>query len=265
MTTTLTIGILTLNEEKRIAACLQSAAFADQIILLDSGSSDQTLAIAKEIKDAGMAHLEIYSSADWQGFAIQRNRLLTYATGDFIFFLDADELITPAVQHEIQSHVQAGTDGIGVIQWNQVAYGRELTLFKSTGGVQRLFKRRSIVQFEGVVHEGAVTEPAQLPHYLLKARLPHYSRETIHDSLLKLAQYSHLGALKRKADGKTGGVLRGMVSGLGSFVRLYFLRRGFLCGAEGFLFCVMVALESFFRYVALKYDADTLDKSVKRS
>ena len=77
-------------------------------------------------------------------------------------------------------------------------------------------------------------------------------------SLNKLAQYVQLGAAKRAQAGKTGGVLRGLASGFAIFLRLYVFRRGFLCGAEGFLFCFFIALECFFRYAALKYDVNDL-------
>jgi hypothetical protein len=136
---------------------------------------------------------------------------------------------------------------------------------KSTGGVERLFKRSTIVSFEGVVHEGAVTEPANLSVHTLTHKLKHYSRDSVHDSLLKLAQYAQLGALKRKNSGKKGGIVRGFFSGFASFIRLYFFGRGFLHGSAGFLFSLLVALECFFRYVELKYDFNDLNKPSKRS
>lgn len=256
---TLTIGILTLNEAKRITSCINSASFADEIIVFDSGSSDQTTTLATQ------AGAKVYANADWQGFAEQRNRLLNHATGDYIFFLDADEEITPELQREITAAVTQGLQAVWEVQWSQVAFGRALTKMKSTGGVQRLFQRQTIVSFEGVVHEGAHTQPAHLPVHTFKGKLRHYSRETIHDSLLKLAQYAQLGALKRKQSGKRGGIWRGFFSGVSNFIRLYIFGRGFLCGAAGFLYCLFVALECYFRYVALKYDATTLNSSVKRS
>ena len=94
----LTVAVLTLNEEKRIRACLQSASFADQLLVVDSGSTDATVQIAKEMG------AEVYVYPDWQGFAVQRNRLLKHATGDYIFFLDADEEMSPDFQKEVQAY-----------------------------------------------------------------------------------------------------------------------------------------------------------------
>jgi hypothetical protein len=82
----------------------------------------------------------------------------------------------------------------------------------------------------------------------------HHSRETVYGGLLKMAQYAQLGAVRRVQAGRRGGVLRGLASALSNFIRFYVLRRGFLCGAQGFLFCLLVALECFFRYVIIKYD-----------
>lgn len=257
----LTVGILTLNEEKRIASCIASAKFADQIVVIDSGSSDRTREIAASLG------AEVYDYPDWQGFAVQRNRVLLHAHGEYIFYLDADEVIPSGMQAEIEAVIGTGKDEIWEIQWNQVAFSKPLTLMKSTGGIPRMFKTKSIQGFSGLVHEHAVMNDAdevKRPVKIFKARLLHYSRESILGSLNKLAQYVQLGAAKRAQSGETGGVLRGMASGLAIFLRMYIFRRGFLCGAEGFLFCFFIALECFFRYAALKYDGDQLRVTARR-
>lgn len=256
---TLTIGILTLNEARRIGACLRSAAFADQVLVVDSGSRDRTVEIAREMG------AEVQVHPDWQGFAEQRNRVLRHARGDWIFFLDADEVITPALQKELLAVVQANVPAVWEVSWEQVAYGQSLARMRSSGGIPRLFVRSLLLGFDGVVHEGARLARTDLPVYRLKARLPHYSRETIHDSLVKLAQYVQLGAFKRAAAGKQGGVARGLASGLANFTRLYLFHRGFLCGRAGFLHCLFVGLECFFRYVALDVDREHLKVPASRS
>ena len=255
---TLCVGILAMNEARRIEACIVSAGFADQVLVIDSGSSDDT----REIAARAGAEVHVYDH--WEGFATQRNRLLTHVRTRYIFFLDADELITPPLRDEILSLVATDRPVRGAVLWNQVAYGRPLTAMKSTGGVERLFRTDTLLRFEGVVHEGAVLEPSTIPVTTLRHRLLHTSRETVYESLLKLAQYVQLGAAKRAAAGKRGGVLRGFGSALAIFIRLYIFRRGFLCGAEGFLFCFFIALECFFRYAALKYDQSLLQSAARR-
>jgi glycosyltransferase involved in cell wall biosynthesis len=255
----LTVGILTLNEAKRIASCINSAKFADQIVVVDSGSKDQTREIAASLG------AEVHSYPDWQGFAVQRNRVLQHAKGEYVFFLDADEEMQPAMHAEIEAVLAAGKDEIWEVQWNQVAFGKPLTLMKSTGGIPRMFKTQSIREFTGLVHEKAEMHQGSRPVRRFQTRLLHYSRESIYGSLNKLAQYVQLGSTKRAQAGKTGGVLRGVASGLAIFLRLYVFRRGFLCGAEGFLFCFFIALECFFRYAAIKYDRNGLNSLAQRS
>jgi glycosyltransferase involved in cell wall biosynthesis len=255
---TLCIAILTLNEERRIKKCIQSAQFADQIIVADSGSTDNTAALATAMGAA------VYSHPDWQGFGEQRTRLFKHCSADYIFFLDADEAIPPELEREITDIVRSGASGVWEVLWNQVAYGKPLTRMKSTGGIPRLFRADNLIGYEGLVHEAAVLRDKTVPVYKLKARLFHYSRETIYGSLQKLAQYAQLGALKRAKRGKTGGVLRGFASALANFLQLYIFRRGFLCGPEGFLFCFFIALECFFRYAMIEYDKGILNESAKR-
>ena len=254
----LCIGILTLNEAKNITRCIHSASFADQVLVIDSGSSDSTCELARELG----AEVHVYD--DWKGFGEQRNRLLKHCRTDYIFFLDADEEITPRLRNEITQAVNNDQDIIYEILWEQVAYGKRLKHMSTTGGLRRFFKVDSIDAFDGVVHEGARMKGGDRPVRQFKTRLLHYSRESIHGSILKLAQYAHLGAVKRAEKQRRGGILRGLISGFAGFIRLYILRRGFMDGPEGFLFCFFVALESFFRYVALEYDKESLDVLVKR-
>ena len=255
---TLTIGILTLNEEDNIKACISSASFADQVIVVDSGSTDRTTAIACE------QGAQVYRYDDWQGFAVQRNRLLAHATGDYVFFLDADEVISPAFREELQAIVQSGTEAIWMVRWRMVAFGQELCFFRALSKVERLFRRDQITGWTGVVHEEAVLRNPQVARQVLRTPLLHHSRETVRASLDKMTQYAMLGAAKRAASGQRGGVWRGLASGSAMFFRMYVVRLGFLCGGAGFLYCLFIALEAFFRYAALHYDRDALSERVGR-
>lgn len=255
---TLTIAVMTLNEAAQIEACLRSARFADQLLVLDSGSTDNTVPLARQ------CGAEVHTNADWQGFAEQRNRLIELSRGDWIFFLDADEVVSPELALEIQALVTQDANLVGHVAWLQMAFGQPLTHMRSGDGLPRLFPRRELIRFDGVVHEGAALHHPDTPHHPLSHRLEHHSRRTVHQSLLKLAQYAQLGAVKRAAAGKKGGVARGVASGLASFIRLYIFHRGFLCGRAGFLHCLLVALESFFRYTALAVDRDHLNQPARR-
>ncbi len=257
-TPTLSIAVLTLNEAHQLADCLQSAQFADQLLVIDSGSTDGTPDLAARLG------ARVHAYPDWQGFAEQRNRALSHCHSDWVLFLDADEVIPPQLALEIQAVVAHNRPGVYSLAWTQVAYGRTLTHMRAGKGQPRLFPRQQILHFKGVVHEGAVMNNPALPRTTLQHRLLHHSRRTIHQSLLKMAQYAQLGAMKRAQAGKRGGLIRGTASGLAAFVRTYIVQRGFTGGREGFLYCLTVALESFFRYVALAVDRDQLTTPAAR-
>ena len=244
---TLGVAVLTLNEAQRIEACLRSAAFADQIVVVDSGSSDDTCERATALG----AQVQLHPA--WQGFGVQRTRALEHLHTDYVFFLDADEEITPALQAEILRAVVSGEDATWRVWWDEVAFGRALTRMKPRGGIQRLFRRSTLERFDGVVHEAAVLRHS-VPDHAFRSRLLHHSRPTVYGSLRKLAQYVQLGSNKRRAQGKKGGVWRGLLMGTVVFLRVYLFQRAFLCGGPGFLYSQFIALETFFRYAALRYD-----------
>lgn len=147
MTPTLTVAVLAFNEAHRIAQCLGSARFADQVVVVDSGSTDGTVELARSLG------AEVHSYPDWQGFAVQRNRLLAHATGDYVFFLDADEVIGPEFQQELQAIVRSNQQATWAVRWRMVAFGRELRHFRSPSKSERLFVRRMVREYVGVVHE----------------------------------------------------------------------------------------------------------------
>lgn len=255
---TLTIGILTKNEERLIENCICSALFADEVIVIDSGSTDKTIQIANRLG------VKTFVSEDWQGFAVQRNRLLSHVNSDYIFFLDADEIITPELRHEIQTIVASQESAVWSVMWTVVAYGHTLHHFKSNTSMERLFPRHLIACYEGVVHEEALLTQQRVVRHTLSHRLLHHSRQSIKASLEKLTQYAMLGAAKRFAKGKSGGILRGIGSAIASFLKTYIVQRGIFDGGPGFLYCYFIALECFFRYVALKYDKASLTNEIVR-
>lgn len=252
----LTIAIMALNEARHIGPCVRSAAFADQVLVLDGGSTDDTVKIAQA------EGAEVHVASDWKGFAEQRNRQLQHVQGDYVFFLDADEEIPDELATELCGIVASGASGYWEVKWLQVAFGRPLHRMDSTA-VKRLFRRDDLLGFEGVVHERPMLNKPMEPR-VLRARLTHHSMETVHASLIKIAQYAQLGAVKRYRTGRVGGIWRGGLSAITNFVRFYVLRRGFLCGSQGFLYCLFLSLECFFRYVALRYDREHLEILAKR-
>jgi glycosyltransferase involved in cell wall biosynthesis len=256
--TNLTIAVLALNEASMITSCLESASFAEQILVIDSGSSDDTMLIARSLG------AEVHSYADWQGFAIQRNRALEHCRQDYVFFLDCDEIIPANLAKEILEIVKQGMVNRGLIRWDDFVFGKRLQGIHQTKGVARLFKIHDILEFRGQVHESAVLKAPEITH-VFNTKLIHYSRRTVYQSLLKLAQYSQLAAISLRKSKKNIGVLAGLMHAIPRFLKLYFIKMSFLSGAEGFLYSLFIALEVFFKYCAARYDNDsTANNPVQR-
>lgn len=254
---TLTVSVLTKNETHQIHRCLQSASFADEILVIDNGSVDDTVELARAMG----AKVHLYP--EWKGFAVQRNYQLQHATSDYLMLLDSDEEITPQLKDEILQLMVAGSDKLHGFPALEVAYGTPLKHMRARTLPNRFFKRSLVQSFAGIVHEHPVTrEPCEKA--VFHNKLIHYSRTSVYGSLRKLAQYAMLGASKRKDDPQRAGVLRGLGSALASFLNNYIFRLGFTGGGAGFLFCLFVALEGFFRYAALEYDKDQLGQIVQR-
>lgn len=239
---TLSVIIITKNEARNIRACLETVAWADEIIVVDSGSTDDTVAISREFTP----HVHI---TDWPGFGLQKNRALDYASKDWVLSLDADERVTPELRAEIEQAMRAAD-----------AEGYEIPRLSSFCGrfmrhsgwypdyVLRLFKRGSARFSDSLVHERLILEGTTAR---LRSNLLHYSFEDLESVLRKMDQYSTAGAQMQFQRGRKitlpGAVLRGMWS----FVRSYILRGGILDGSEGFLLAVSNAEGTYYRYVKL--------------
>ncbi len=254
----LAIVVLTRNEARRLPDCLQSARFAERLLVVDSGSTDDTVAIAHA------QGAQVVQHDDWQGFGVQRTRALAHCQGArYFLFLDADEIVSPALREEIRAVVASGAAAAWRLQWVQVAFGRTLSGVVSAPGMPRLIHAASLLGFDGAVHERALLREGT-PVHALREKLHHHSYDSVQTSLQKLHQYALLGAAKRAAQGRRGGVVRGLASALALFLRIYLLRGAFRHGGAGFLYCYVLAQEAFFRYAALEYDRPWLSNHVER-
>ncbi len=241
----LSVIVITKNEAARIEACLASVAFADEWIVVDSQSSDDT---ADRARRAGA---QVLSFADWPGFGAQKQRALDRASGRWVLSIDADERVTP----ELAASIRAAVVGEG----GPVAY--ELSRLSSFGGrwirhgdwypdrVLRLFRRDQGRFSADRVHERVMVEggaPGRLDGELLHDTMP-----TLADALAKMNRYSSESAAQRAAAGQRGGLGSAIVHAGWAFLRGYVLRRGFLDGAAGFAVATYVAEGTFWRYLKI--------------
>lgn len=242
---TVSATIITKNEEDHIAECLKSARLvADEIIVLDSGSTDRTVEIAKQYAD-------ILEVTDWPGFGVQKQRALEKATGDWVLSLDADERITPELAREINHRLADPDADAYKLPWAVTIYGARLDFGRSGRAPLRLFRREGVRFSDALVHE-RILIPEGRKTRTLRGRLTHYTHRDFGHSLEKSAKYAWLGSLEKHRKGKkTRTMIYPTLRGLMTFVQVYFIRFGFLDGAVGYLTAVTYAQVTFNKYAGL--------------
>lgn len=245
MKPTLSVIIIVKNEEHDIRVCLESVAWADEIIVLDSGSVDNTLSIVKEYTD------NIYISTDWQGFGVQKNRALVHASCDWVLSLDADEHVSDALHQEIENAIQS----VGPVIYKLPRLSSYCGKFIRHSGwwpdyVTRLFKRGEASFSNDLVHERLVFQGEAAK---LTAPLLHVTYKDLDEVISKINQYSTLGAINSYQKGKRGGLTSAIAHGFWAFVRTYIFRAGFLDGAEGLMLAISNAEATYYRYLKLFY------------
>jgi glycosyltransferase involved in cell wall biosynthesis len=237
----LSVIIITKNEEQNMRGCLESASWADEIIVVDSGSNDNTVAICNELGAKALV-------MDWPGFGPQKNRALALATGDWVLSLDADERVSSELRSEIQSAIANPGDAVAFRVPRSSSYcGR---IMRHSGWwpdyVTRLFKRGCARFSDDPVHERLIVEGTTAT---LRQPLLHEAFRDLEQVLQKLNGYSSAGAVMLLQRGRKATLASAVGHGLWTFIRTYFLHAGFLDGREGFMLAVSNAEGTYYRYL----------------
>ncbi|WP_447956818.1 glycosyltransferase family 2 protein [Vreelandella sp. EE7] len=232
------------NEAHHLRACLETLAWADEIVVLDAGSLDETCAIAREFTD------NVNVNADWQGFGVQRQRAEALAQGDWILMIDADERVTDELRESIENAVKAppAVYALSRLSW---CFGR---FIRHSGWypdrVLRLYPKGQAAYNAALVHEKLVV-PEALSVEPLSGDLLHYTYRDVRHYLEKSAHYADAWAEQRAALGKKASIGQGVAHGLGCFIKMYLLKAGFLDGRQGLLLAILSAHSTFNKYAAL--------------
>lgn len=251
---TISAIVITKNEAKDIRDCLESIKWVDEIVVLDSGSKDDTLSICHEYTT------RVYQT-DWPGFGLQKNRALKKATGDWILSIDADERVPEALKQEIQQAIQQ-TELIGFHLPRQSYYcGRAIKHLRDwrRDAPLRLIKKGCGEFSDDIVHERIIPQ-GKTSH--LQSKLIHLSYQDLEEVLEKVNRYSSDVATLKFKKGKKGGLGKALLHGIWSFLRAYVFGLGFLDGREGFILSVSNAETSYYRYIKLMYlhEKETTEK-----
>lgn len=241
----LSVTLITLNEVSSIGPVLDSVAFADEIIVLDSGSTDGTIELCRE------KGVRVEINSDWQGFGVQKNRALALAKGEWVLSIDADEVVSPLLAKEIQTKIM---NQESYIAWMIPRASSYCGHVMRHGGwwpdyVLRLFKREGARFSDDMVHERLISAKGQIGR--LSHPLQHNTYESLEEVIQKVNRYSSEGAAQAFKAGKRTHFHAAIVHGLWAFFRTYFLRLSFLDGSFGLMLAVSNAEATYYRYLKL--------------
>jgi glycosyltransferase involved in cell wall biosynthesis len=235
--------VITLNVEQRIEACLSSLSFADEIIVVDSGSTDRTIEIAKQFTD----HVQI---TEWTGYAEAKQFALDKAAGDWVLWVDADERIPEPLAKEIMEIIQSQTAHGGFRVARKAFF---LGRWMKHGGwypgyVVRLFRRESGRFNTARVHESLIVDGSI---GTLREPMFHYTDDSLIHYFSKFNKYTTLAAEDLHERGKWAGIADLLFRPLHMFFKMYVFRLGLLDGIEGFLLAVFSSSYVFVKYAKL--------------
>ena len=247
--TKLTVSVITHNENAHIAAALQSVSWADEIVVIDSHSTDGTI-------DTARRYATSVEERDWLGYGGQKNYAADRASNDWILSIDADERVTPELAAEIQDVMRRGPKPPGYLVTRVAHYlGRWI---RSTDWYPdyhlRLYDRRAARWSERKVHEsvevgGVAKGGKRLPR--LRGELLHYPYRSMSDHLRKIDTYTTLAAQQWDAEGKRATALQALIYPRLAFFRNYILRQGFKDGQTGLVVSLLNSHYVFLKYAKL--------------
>ena len=244
---TLSLVMICKNESKHLKACLDTVHdIVDEIIVLDSGSTDNTRQIAESFG------AKWFVNTNWQGFGKQRQIAQSYATGDYVLVLDADERLEQPLRQAICDvlHSPLQTDKVFSVARVNTFCGVEVQpRFWYTDKLARLYANQAFCYNDLQVHESL--DQKGVPSVVLKGFLPHITNDNLHHFLVKNIRYSHDWASEKHIKGKRIGVIGMVLRSCFSFIREYFLRADFSSGAYGYILAVASLGYTLDKYVML--------------
>jgi len=241
---TLSVIVITKNEERNIRSCLKSVQWADEIIVVDAGSLDRTVDIAKEFTQ------KIFSRP-WDGYSAAKNFGLTQCTSEWIISLDADERVTPELQKEILDRLTSVDQKVTALSMPRRAnfLGKWINHCGwYPGYVTRVFRRSAGRFTEEKVHERLEIYGETIP---LHSDLLHYTDPDLRHYIEKFNKYTSLAAEEMAVHKKRFMLIQLIVNPAWVFLKMYILRFGFLDGIPGLILCVLSANYVFTKYAKL--------------
>ncbi len=239
---TLSIIIAAKNEARRIRSCVESAAFADEVLVLDSGSQDDTAAQARSA--GATVHV-----TDWPGYGPQQQRGIQLATGDWVLSLDADELISVSLRDEILSVIQKPDFDAYRLPRHSSFCGEFIEHSGWRPDYTLRLVRRDLAGFTDHFLHAHMTVDGSTGD--LRSPLLHYSYMDLDDVLEKLSRYSKGAALDLQARNVSSTLTKAVLKGVWAFFRTYFLKLGFMDGRMGLVLAIYNSHTTYYKYLRL--------------
>lgn len=229
----LSVVVITKNEENFITDAINSSLFADEVLILDSGSTDKTCEIAKELG------AKVFQQK-WLGFGAQKNKAVDLASNDWVFVLDSDERITTELQEEILKILEnPSADGFFVARLNNF-FGKDI----KTCGLYPDYSIRLFNKNKGKFNEVPVHESVQMQTKAkhLKNHMIHLAYDSLDEFIQKQNRYSSLNHKKKS-------LFKAIVNPYWTFFKLFILKKGFLDGWHGFVIAKLYSQYTFWKYI----------------
>ena len=240
----LSVSIITKNEAANLTGCLESVAFAGQVVVVDSGSDDGTPEIARGFG------CDVFIE-DWKGFGRQKQAAIDRCREPWVLVLDADERIPPETQAAIRGVVSSGGEaaqGYSFPRKNffQGRWVRHMGWWPDR--ITRLFRRGMGRMTDVPVHEAVEVDGRVVP---LESPIEHFTESRLSEVLKKIDRYSTLAAEEAFREGRRSSVWGALARAELTFIQNYVLRLGFLDGSQGLVLSVTDAVNKFFKYAKL--------------
>jgi glycosyltransferase involved in cell wall biosynthesis len=236
-------AVITKNESDNLADCLESLSWADEIVIVDSGSTDDTVEIAEKYTN------KVYVET-WRGQGAQKNRAIELAQGPWIFSIDADERVPARLAADIRKAIAGNPECVFSVRRKNMYQDRWV---RHCGWwpdwVVRVF-RKDLAHFsDHIIHESIQTK---LPVKKLHEAIVHHSFKSPQDFINRAAWYAHHKAIEMHRNGRKASVWTAVSHACYSFAHTYFIRLGFLDGAAGMLIAVSNFVGVFYRYMIIR-------------
>lgn len=241
----LSVTIITLNEERNIGRCIDSiTGIADDIVVLDSGSTDRTIEICKS---KGIT--PIYAA--WQNYSVARNVAASYAQYNWIMALDADEALSEELKATLLT-IKKNDELIFCSFKRLTNYcGKWIHHCGWYPDIKIRIYNKTKTSYQGVIHETLINLPQNI--VLLKGDLLHYSYYSIDEHIQQANKFTSLTAKAAFERGERSNLLYVLFAPLIKFIKSYFLQLGFLDGYYGFIVCLISAHATFYKYAKLNF------------